>query len=154
MKTQQNITLIITGILILVFAYTGISKFLDMETFRSQMLSQPIPAFIKIPLSWILPALEIFVAIFLISVRTRFKGYFFATALMTVFTGYTALMTLDAFSHTPCSCGGIISTLSWEQHLFLNAVLLLSAIYGLYLISSGTIPEDWQREMGTRSRIS
>lgn len=148
MKTQQNITLIITGILILVFTYTALSKLLAFDAFRSQMLSQPLPSFLTENLIWALPAVELLVAGFLVFSKTRIIGYYFSIALMILFTGYTALMTLDVFAHVPCSCGGIIESLSWEQHLFLNVVLLFLALAGLYLKlnSEYPFPNDYGKE--------
>jgi hypothetical protein len=48
-------------------------------------------------------------------------------AMMLLFTGYTMAIVFFA-PYRPCSCGGVISLLSWEQHLALNILLLLLAV--------------------------
>jgi hypothetical protein len=39
----------------------------------------------------------------------------------------------------PCSCGGIISSLSWRQHIIFNGVFILLAITGI-IFSKQTAP--------------
>ena len=49
---------------------------------------------------------------------------------MSGFTLYIIdMMTFDKY--LPCSCGGIIETLTWAQHLCLNIALLFLAIAGI-----------------------
>jgi hypothetical protein len=36
------------------------------------------------------------------------------------------LVKLLVFGRIPCSCGGLISSLSWTQHLFFNLFFLLA----------------------------
>ncbi|MDX1365731.1 MAG: hypothetical protein R3243_16110, partial [Arenibacter latericius] len=50
--------------------------------------------------------------------------------LMILFVGYTVAVLFFAPT-LPCSCGGIISLLSWEQHLVFNLVFLLLSIVGI-----------------------
>jgi hypothetical protein len=50
--------------------------------------------------------------------------------MMIIFTIY--ILAIIRFSkHLPCSCGGIISELSWKEHLFLNVFLILLAAIGI-----------------------
>jgi hypothetical protein len=59
-------------------------------------------------------------------------GLLASFGLMTVFTIYIAYMLLTS-SHLPCSCGGVISKLSWKEHLWLNVLLSVLAAFSLCL---------------------
>jgi hypothetical protein len=51
---------------------------------------------------------------------------------MIAFTLYIgAIMTFN--KELPCSCGGIISLLSWKEHLVFNSVFILLAFAGVML---------------------
>tara|TARA_R110000764_G_scaffold553_2_gene2141 strand:+ start:416 stop:775 length:360 start_codon:yes stop_codon:yes gene_type:complete len=82
--------------------------------------------------SWAIPFSELAVALLLILKKTRLMGLYGAAVLMLLFTGYTLAILFFA-PYKPCSCGGIISLLSWEQHLVLNAILLLLALLAILL---------------------
>jgi hypothetical protein len=82
--------------------------------------------------SWILPLSELAVALLLVWHRTRLTGLYGAMGLMLLFTGYTLAIVFFA-PYMPCSCGGVISLLSWEQHLVLNVALLLLALMAIVL---------------------
>src|SRR5690606_32965741 len=82
--------------------------------------------------SWTLPLSELAVALLLVWPRTRLTGLYGAMGLMLLFTGYTVAIVYFA-PYMPCSCGGVISLLSWEQHLVLNLVLLLLIIMAIML---------------------
>ena len=81
--------------------------------------------------SWAIPLLELTVALLLIWKKTRLMGLYGAMGLMLLFTGYTLAIIFIA-PYRPCSCGGVISLLSWEQHLVLNLVLLLLVLMAIW----------------------
>jgi hypothetical protein len=82
--------------------------------------------------SWIIPLSELAVALLLISRRTRLIGLYGAMALMLLFIAYTMAIVFFA-PYRPCSCGGVISFLSWNQHLVFNFVFLLMTFIGTLL---------------------
>lgn len=129
----SNILLSVTLLLILLFTYTAISKVADLETFRQQMHNQPLPVVINSNLVWFLPVMELLTAALLIVRPLRFIGLCCAFILMTVFTGYIALILLEVFGRIPCSCGGILENLSWTEHLVLNTLLWLLSLLGVLL---------------------
>lgn len=118
-------------LLILLFSYTATSKFLDFHKFVFQMSLAPVPlmkTFAPI-LGWVVPTLE-----FLI-ITTLAIGFFYPTIkkgglyasvlLLIVFEIYIATMLLSG-SHLPCTCGGIISTMGWTQHLWFNGFFIIA----------------------------
>jgi hypothetical protein len=83
-------------------------------------------------ISWLLPVIEIMIAIILIIPLTKIKGLFFATILMIFFTGYVGYI-MTSNNHLPCTCGGFLQKLSWKQHLILNTSFVLFGLIALSL---------------------
>jgi hypothetical protein len=52
-----------------------------------------------------------------------------------MFTGY--IIAITRFSdNVPCSCGGVLQTMSWNQHMVFNIVFILLALTGVFLHST------------------
>jgi putative oxidoreductase len=130
MRTPR-LTRYIPAILILLFAYTGCSKLLDLDGFTSTLYNQPIPRAIVPFLSIALPCLEIATAACLLFYRTRQIALYSALILLSIFTLYITAILLRFFDHIPCSCGGIFRHLTWSQHLCLNLTLLILTVIAL-----------------------
>ncbi len=124
---------IITGLLVFLFAYTGVSKLADHTRFIIEMNRQPLPSFLNDILVWAIPITALSISALLILDVTRLAGLYASLVLMAVFTFYTAIVLLNFFDHIPCSCGGIISTLSWPGHLVLNVFFVVLCLYGIRL---------------------
>ncbi|GBF22114.1 hypothetical protein C21_04307 [Arenibacter sp. NBRC 103722] len=118
---------------IILFVYTGLAKLLVPNLFYDSILNSPVLGgrTMATLASWTLPLLELAVALLLIWKKTRLIGFYGVLGLMLLFTGYTVAIVFFA-PYRPCSCGGIISLLSWEQHLALNAILLLLALLAIW----------------------
>jgi len=128
--SRKVIVEIISGLLILLFVYAAISKLLDYNTFKFQLGRSPYVTGIAGFVAWALPVGELIVASLLIIKRTKLFGLYASFFLMLLFTGYIYAM-LHFSYYIPCSCGGILSKMSWNQHLIFNVVftcLALSAI--------------------------
>lgn len=118
-------------LLALVFVYTAGSKWLDMPATREAFLNQPLPKWMATALVYIIPSAEFVCGILLLVPGKRKIGFCIAVVLMGLFTGYVALVLTGIFGRIPCSCGGIVSTLGWSEHLVLNVALLTVAFVGL-----------------------
>ena len=118
---------------IVLFAYAGLTKLLEGHMFYDNIRNSPVLGGKAIAslASWAIPLSELAVALLLIWKKTRFMGLYGAAVLMLLFTGYTLAIVFFA-PYRPCSCGGVISLLSWEQHLLLNLVLLLLALLAIF----------------------
>ena len=147
MPRRQFLLEVIAALLILLFLYAGLSKFLDFKTFRKEMNNQPLPNSWTTFLVWFLPCAEILLSATLIFEHTRLFGFYGALALMGIFTLYTLLILFHVFSYIPCSCGGIIKQLTWPQHLVFNLFFTGASFVGIYTqrrnVSSGkTSPKN------------
>ncbi len=121
----------VSALLIGLFLYAGLSKFMDFNTFVGEMKNQPLPKAWAPYLVWLIPGTEVVLSLLLIFERTRLLGFYGAVVLMGLFTAYTMLILLHVFPRVPCSCGGIVKRLTWQQHLALNlsfAALSLSGV--------------------------
>ena len=123
----------IVALLVMLFLYASISKFLDFKTFIGQMNNQPLPNSWTPFLVWAIPLLEIAISVTLIFEYTRLVGLYASLILMLMFTLYTGIVLLHFFPYIPCSCGGVITKLSWRAHLFLNLLYVALSILGIIL---------------------
>ncbi len=123
---------IIAAVFILVFMYTAIGKLTAHNSFHTSLVKSSLTPFAAEVLSWALPLLEILVAAMLFLPSLRLKGLIASMLLMVFFTGFIGYKLVTA-SRLPCSCGGIISKLSWKQHLWLNVFLATLAAIAVIL---------------------
>jgi len=122
---------IISGLLAILFIYASLSKSLNYTTFRLQVSASPvINQFATI--AWILPVSEIIIALLLTVNHTRKYGLYASAFLLILFTGYIVCM-LAFVKHLPCSCGGVLTRLTWEQHVLFNISFLGVCLSGIVL---------------------
>ncbi len=133
MTRRQVLLETISALLIMLFLYASISKFLDFRTFTGEMNNQPLPNVLTPFLVWTIPSLEIMISLALLFERTRLAGLYASLVFMTLFTLYAGVISLHFFSYVPCSCGGVISKLNWRQHLVFNLFFVVLSIIGIIL---------------------
>jgi putative oxidoreductase len=132
--SKKQVTLeCVCALLILLFLYASISKFLDFKTFIDQMNNQPLPNSWTPFLVWAIPLLEISISVLLLFEYTRLFGLYTSLIMMVVFTIYTGIILLHFFPYIPCSCGGVITHLTWSQHLLLNLIYTALSVLGIIL---------------------
>jgi putative oxidoreductase len=124
---------ILSSLLILLFVYTSVSKWLAFNTFVGQMNNQPFPNWLTPIIVWTLPATEIIISLLLMFGRTQLMGFRASLILMLLFTVYTFLVLINVFGRRPCACGGVIENLTWGQHLVFNLFFVGVAIAGILL---------------------
>ncbi|MDT3402303.1 MauE/DoxX family redox-associated membrane protein [Mucilaginibacter terrae] len=130
---RNQTTGIIAALLILLFVYTAVSKWIDFQTFVIQMRMQSLPPVMQQILIYTLPATELVTAALLVFTGTKRYGLYLSALLMFLFTAYVAMVMLHAFERVPCSCGGVLKWMTWEQHLYFNIFFLLLSLSGIYL---------------------
>lgn len=129
---NQFFVRLIAALYIFLFTYTAISKLMDPGGFRIALAQSPLIGSWYKQWAVILPITELLIAILLFFPRTRFSGLVVSTSLMVVFTMYIGYMLLFA-SHLPCSCGGVIDSMSWHHHLVFNGVWIVLGILSIWL---------------------
>ena len=121
---------IISSLLLLLFLYTGISKLADYEKFKNVLSTSPFLSSSASVIAWLLPLTEIGVALLLFFPRTRFKGLKFSLVLLLLLTAYLLFMILYA-PELPCNCGGVVSKMSWWQHVWFNLFFIVINVAAL-----------------------
>jgi hypothetical protein len=131
---------IISSLLILLFLYASVSKWLSFKLFIGEMNNQPFPNWMTPYLVWSIPFIEVLIAVGLIFEKTRVPAFYASLVLMMAFTIYTVAILLHAFKYIPCSCGGVIRKLTWPQHLFFNLFFVGISLLGLWLKKREPVP--------------
>ncbi|MFT4155160.1 MauE/DoxX family redox-associated membrane protein [Parafilimonas sp.] len=134
---------IICSLLILLFAYAGVSKLAGHKDFQAQLINLPLISYAAPVLSYILPLLEILLSITLAMPSIRLYGLYISLTMLVLFSMYLTGMVIFK-TDLPCSCGGIIAGLSWKQHVLFN----------LFFIALSGVGIKQQREIVKYQNIS
>lgn len=131
---MKKITIVevIAALLVFLFIYAALSKLLEFDKFKYQLSQSPFIANSSRFIVWVIPFVEILISVLLISKRTRFAGLYLSFFLMLLFTGYLFIM-LKYSSYLPCSCGGVLSYMSWKQHFVFNLVFTGLSLSGIMM---------------------
>lgn len=129
---KNTIVEIISALLVFLFIYAALSKLLDFGRFKYQLSQSPFITRISTVVVWIIPIGEILISVALLVRRTRSIGLHAAFFLMLLFTGYIFIM-LKYSPYLPCSCGGVLSGMSWRQHIVFNGVFTGLSLSGIAL---------------------
>jgi hypothetical protein len=121
---------ILSAIFIFIFAYTALSKLFDYTSFKALLSQSPLIGKRAGLAAWMLPAVELATSLILFLPSTRSFGFKVTLVLMSLFTGYVAYMLLFE-PELPCSCGGVVSAMTWKQHLYFNIALCILSIVGI-----------------------
>jgi len=124
---------VISYLLILLFLYTGMGKLMALDVFREQLSRQPFLHPYVGFITFAVPVLELLIAGSLFTRKFKREGLYASFFLMAAFTFYVGYM-LSAMSlkELPCSCGGIIKSMSWRQHLVFNTLVTFLALVGIW----------------------
>jgi uncharacterized membrane protein YphA (DoxX/SURF4 family) len=124
MNTRRELFIdIVSALFVVLFVYAAATKLLDYDKFRVQIGQSPLLTAFAGIVAWLVPATEIMVAMMLSLPRFRLPGLYASFGLMVMFTAY--IIAITRFSdYVPCSCGGVLEKLSWNDHLLFNLVFV------------------------------
>ena len=131
MKKETAIR-IFCSLLILLFAYAGLSKLTNYNLFQKELQDFPFISTSANFIAWFIPLIELITVCLLFFSSTHLYGLYVSLILLLLFTGFLIFM-LAFDKNLPCSCGGIISRLSWKQHIVFNLVFIMPSIAGIVL---------------------
>lgn len=118
-KYKAIVVEIICSLLIVLFTYAAVSKLLDLAQFRAQLEQSPLLSVFADYDALGLPVLEILIALLFFSSKSRFLGLWVSFSILVIFSVYI-IFVLNFADAIPCSCGGVIASLSWSQQLLFN----------------------------------
>lgn len=134
---RKNIIIIICYLYIFMLVYAATSKILDFENFKIQLGQSPLLSSFAGWITILVPVSEFMIAILLLIPKFRFIGLFASYFLMVLFTAYIYII-LNYSAFIPCSCGGILEKMTWNQHLVFNIVFIVFAIVAILLTTKHT----------------
>lgn len=122
---------VICFLYILLFVYAAVNKLLDFENFQVQLAQSPLLSAFAGPISYTVIAVEVVIALMLCFQKSKKAGLYAGFSLMVMFTGYIVII-LKYSPFIPCSCGGVLEKLTWNQHLVFNVIFVLIGALALY----------------------
>ena len=126
---------IICALFILLFTYAAVMKLMDVQKFTVQIGQSPMLENYAGFVAWAIPLVELLIAAMLVWNRFRLIGLYGAFTLMSMFTVY--IIAILQFSYKiPCSCGGILESMGWTEHLIFNIGFVILAVGGIVLYYS------------------
>jgi hypothetical protein len=115
---------------IFLFTYAAVSKIIDFDNFEIQLGQSPMLREFVFFISYGIPAIELILAGLLLFKKTKLIGLYGSFALMSSFSTYLFIL-LTYSDYIPCSCGGILEKMGWEEHLAFNIVFLIMAVIAI-----------------------
>ncbi|MEG9328980.1 MauE/DoxX family redox-associated membrane protein [Salinimicrobium catena] len=128
-KTSREL---ISFLLITLWIYAAVGKLLQFENFQIRLRQFPFISTYADLLAWLVPGVEIMIALLFFFPRLKDEAYLASTALLLVFTVYI-IAVLNLSDSIPCSCNGVLPSLSWKEHILFNVGFLVLALAGLVI---------------------
>lgn len=131
MTMKAKYVLIISYFYILLFVYAAISKLITFEAFQVQLTQSPLLSAYASTIAYLVLGAELLFALLLCINTTRLLGLYLSYGLMVAFTLYIYLI-LNYSDFIPCSCGGILEKMGWNEHLWFNIIVSILALVALF----------------------
>ncbi|MDR6783770.1 hypothetical protein ABIE26_002841 [Pedobacter africanus] len=116
----------------ILYVYAAASKLMAYDKFVVQIGQSVMLTPYAGVLVWLVPFIELVLAVMVQFNRFRLWGLYGSFGLMVMFTGYIVIV-LHFMEDVPCSCGGILERLGWEAHLVFNISFMILGIIGIVL---------------------
>ena len=130
MSKRALIVELCCSLLILLYTYAAVSKFMRFKRFRYVLGESPLIHNGAGIVAWLVPLTELLIVLLLIVPSMKRNGLKISLAMLALFTSYLFYIILFA-AHLPCSCGGVISSLSWKEHIVFNLFFIAVNIIGI-----------------------
>jgi uncharacterized membrane protein YphA (DoxX/SURF4 family) len=123
---------VIIFLLAVLFLYAASAKFMTFVEFQAQLGKSPLIANYAKTIAWTVPFVEVLISLLVLIPRTLLYGLYASFFLMFIFTAYIAFI-LTFSPYVPCSCGGILNTMGWTEHLIFNSFFVSVTVTGIIL---------------------
>lgn len=140
-KTYHIAAEILCFLFVLLFGYTAMNKFLDHRNFQDQLVFATADPVAGRTLAYLIPVCEFIVAGLLCFGRTRVTGLYLFSGMLCCFSAYIIYL-LYSDRHLPCTCGGVISQMTWKQHLIFNGGFIVAGIAALIFYTTKPAETD------------
>nr|WP_199083382.1 MauE/DoxX family redox-associated membrane protein [Pedobacter sp. ASV19] len=142
-KMRTVIVEVISALYILLFVYAALTKMTDYQKFRIELGKSPLLNSYSGIIAVAIPGIELIISLLIAIKRFQYYVLYFAFTLMAIFSAYIVAI-LKFSPYVPCSCGGILQNMTWNQHLIFNVGFLLLGAVAIVLYPKKTkdlIPE-------------
>ncbi|MDM1060858.1 MauE/DoxX family redox-associated membrane protein [Myroides odoratimimus] len=129
MKTK--FILFVRYFLVLLFVYAAISKLVVFEEFKVQLTQSPLLSVYANTIAYMVIIVEISISLLLVLEKTKLSALYLSYGLMVAFSIYIYLI-LNYSDFIPCSCGGVLERLSWNEHLWFNIIISVVILLALF----------------------
>lgn len=116
----------VCSMFVFLFVYAAMSKFREFEKFHNQIQQSPLLAAHSELFSHGVLLLELIIACLLLNDKLKSYALLGSFSLMVIFSAYIIAITKYS-EFVPCSCGGILEKMSWNQHLYFNVFFVIIA---------------------------
>lgn len=130
----------------LVFSYAAVSQLLHHASFSSHIGQLPLLSSLSAIVSWLIPIAELGIVLMLCSSRWRFAGLFGVFSFL-LFSTWCIAISIFFSIYLPCSCGGIISAMTRNQHLAFDGICVLLAAAAVLLYPPAFYIKQTQDEL-------
>jgi uncharacterized membrane protein YphA (DoxX/SURF4 family) len=137
-KHMKKTIILIRYSLGLLFMYAAGSKLMAYDKFVAQIGQSAMLTPYAGVLAWLVPLIEVLIAVMLVFPGLRRLGLYGALGLMAGFTAYIFIVLYFMGNDKPCGCGGAIELLGWKAQLVFNRVFTVMA--GVAVALSGLRP--------------
>jgi len=129
---DNRVSTIIRLIYVFLFAYTGISKLINSDSFIGEIRKIPFFGSYAWIIGWGIPVLELIMALGIFLPVKKIQRFSMkpSVLLMGIFTLYLLLM-ITLVKEKMCHCGGVIGSMGWTQHLAFNFIILLLGLFSI-----------------------
>jgi hypothetical protein len=139
MNNYQSMQLKISNtcalLLIFLMLYASISKIFEYNIFIQQLRLSPFFAIGHTKtIALMVLSLEMIIAVLFLIPHAQNIAFLLSLCLLTSFTVYIHIIQYSEF--IPCSCGGILGKLSWNDHIIFNIFFIIISFFGYYFNDS------------------
>lgn len=118
--------------MILFWLYVGMDKIWIHDAFELSLVHQPLIGLFAPVLSWLMPLLEISLAVllFMPNKKLEYWGWILSLLLILIFSVYIALGVFGVLKDAPCMCSSFLTNVNRITHLWINGILFILSFIG------------------------
>lgn len=136
-RIAEKVVTVLSCCFILLFVYAAGSKWKEGDLFLAQVGQSPMLTWWANVVVVLVPSLEVLITIMLMVPKWRLAGLYAFFQMMVMFTAYIFIITRYA-TYVPCSCGGILSKMTWDIHFVFNIAMIALAVLAILIYPPGS----------------
>lgn len=119
---------------IILFTHAAVTKLIIWKKFRIQLNQFPFIGPFAEWVVWLIPIIQILISFLFLFTGLRLIAFFSSLILLLIFTLYI-IAVLNFSESILFSCGGVVSSWTWNQQLIFNTGCIILAFLGIFISS-------------------